>query len=72
MTFSEWLKLNHPTMKRRQPVAQTHSGSNRSILTCLCGAERTYASKWRVPKGVEQWRAQHNAACWPAGVERET
>jgi hypothetical protein len=51
-------------------VGITHSGSTQSVLACLCGAQVTYATKWRVPKRVLHWEAEHNRSCWPAGVPR--
>jgi len=70
MTFTEWLKATHPTLKRSRPVAIIHSGSNQSIVGCLCGAQVSYASKWKRPKWVLAWIERHNTDCWPAGVEK--
>lgn len=70
LSFAAWRRAERPRLRRSRPVGITHSGSTQSVLACLCGAQVTYATKWRVPKRVLHWEAEHNRSCWPAGVPR--
>ena len=52
-----------PALRRTRATAITHSGSRRTVYTCLCGAVHTTSTDWngRGAKHVRDWRADHDA-----------
>ena len=56
------LRRRFPTMRRERSTAIVHSGGERTIFGCVCGAEHTCATSYRQAKHVRQWREDH-AGC---------
>ena len=66
--FIEWRKQFSPKLRRTAPVGIIHSGGQRTIYGCLCGAQHTCATSYRKARHVKEFVSQHNQSCWPKEI----